>query len=222
LTGLRERLTAKHGAALQLAALLMVACGDGGQAQPSPSSSAFGVPGVLGTALMPYASGATSATATALALDPRALKDVIAHVPAPLPRTSEGGTLIGTDASATPLASAAVSATSEQSLIDLRPDLKASNAGSEKDLRASLYFDLVDQCRDKAGKHLPAEAIEIEFRIDPRGRIDRTSVKAKASSPDHAAAADCMVRVIRTADARFATQRLDEPTRIRARVPSVD
>jgi len=200
--------------------LLGAACGEGGQSQSSASAS--GVPGVIGTALTPYASGAASATASALALDPRALKDVLARVPAPLARTSSGGTLIGTDPSATPLASAAASATAEQSFIDLRPDLKASNAGSEKDMRASLYFDLVDQCRDKAGKHLPPEAIEIEFRIDPRGRIDRTSVKAKASQPEHAAAADCMVRVVRTADARFATQRLDEPTRIRARVPSVD
>jgi hypothetical protein len=31
-----------------------------------------------------------------------------------------------------------------------------------------------------------------------------------------------MMRVVRTADARFATPRLDEPTRIRAKVPSVD
>lgn len=180
------------------------------------------MPGVLASALSPNASA--RASATALALDPRALKEVVARVPSGLPPTSESGTLVGRDASASPLSSAAPlpAPTSDQSLIDLRPDLKASNAGSEKDLRAALYFDLVDQCRDAAGKYLPAEAVEIEFRIDPRGRIDRTSVKAKAARPEHAAAAECMMRVVRTADARFSTPRLDEPTRIRAKVPSVD
>jgi hypothetical protein len=203
-----------------LASLLAVACGDGGGV--TASAPASGVPGQLASALSPNASA--RASATALALVPRALKEVVARVPSALPRTSESGTLVGRDASASPLSSAAPAPapTGDQSLIDLRPDLKASNAGSEKDLRASLYFDLVDQCRDAAGKHLPAEAVEVEFRIDPRGRIDRTSVKAKAAHPEHAAAAECMMRVVRTADARFSTPRLDEPTRIRAKVPSVD
>lgn len=174
------------------------------------------------SALSPDASA--RASATALALDPGAVKEVVARVPSQLPPTSASGSLVGREASASPSASAVLPAasTGDQSLIDLRPDLKASNAGSEKDLRASLYFDLVDQCRDASGKHLPAEAVEIEFRIDPRGRIDRTSVTAKAARREHAAAAECMMRVVRTADARFSTPRLDEPTRIRAKVPSVD
>ncbi len=206
--------------ALVCALVLALACGSEGGAGPA-TASASGVPGVLASALSPNTSA--RASATVLALDPRALKEVVARVPSDLPRTSESGTLVGRDASASPVSSAAPTATpSDESLIDLRPDLKASNAGSEKDLRASLYFDLVDQCRDAGGKHLPAEAVEIEFRIDPRGRIDRTSVKAKAARPEHEAAAECMMRVVRTADARFSPPRLDEPTRIRAKVPSVD
>ena len=168
------------------------------------------------------ANAVVSTPGTALALEPGALAEILAKVPAPLPPTSEGGTLVGATRGAESAASAAPAPTAEQSLVDMQPDLKASNAGSEKDLRATLYFDLVDQCRDKNGKHLPAESIEIDFRIDPRGRIDRTSVKAKPLTPELASAAECMVRVIRTADARFAPPRLDEPTRIRARVPSVD
>lgn len=104
----------------------------------------------------------------------------------------------------------------------MRADLKISNVGIEKDLRATLYYALVDQCRDEDGEILPADAVEIEFRVDATGTLDRSSVRATAAHPEHDAAARCMVRVIRTADARFSAVRLDEPTLVTAKVPSVD
>jgi len=146
---------------------------------------------------------------------------LIAHVPTALPPTSPSGSLVGTLASGS-AGAASASSVSGVSIVQMQADMKASNAGSERDLRASLYFDLVDQCRDEDGGILPPEAIEIEFRVDARGTIDRSSVRATALSPEHENAARCMVRVIRTADARFAPARLDEPTRVKARVPSVD
>lgn len=107
-------------------------------------------------------------------------------------------------------------------MVSMQPDLKTSNAGGERDLRATLYFDLVNQCRDEDGEILPANAIEIEFRVDPRGLIDRSSVRARALEPQYESAALCMVRVIRTGSANFGAPRLDEPTRVKSLVPSVD
>jgi hypothetical protein len=142
-------------------------------------------------------------------------------VPSALGPTGADGTLIGTRSEA-PSSSASAAKPLDVSLVEMQPNLKASNHGTERDLRATLYFDLVEQCRDEDGQVLPAEAVELEFRVDPRGVIDRSSVRASAARPEHEAAARCMVRVVRTADARFAPPRLDEPTRVRAVVPSID
>lgn len=153
--------------------------------------------------------------------DHRALAQVLANIPTP---PSPGDKTVSAIASGSATTSAAADRTKPNgvSLVQMQPDLKASNAGTEKDLRATLYFDLVDQCRDEDGQILPAEAVEIEFRVDPSGAIDRSSVRASSERPEYEPAARCMVRVIRTADARFAPVRLDEPTRVWAFVPSVD
>ncbi len=204
--------------------LLGLAAGCDDAASPTPLAPTV-IPGQVTSVLLGTASSA-HASSSALALVPKALDETLARVPAELPPTSPSGSLVGTEASAAASASSASSVAppepSALSHVELRQDLKASSAGSERDLRAALYFQLVDRCRQRAGTHLPPEAVEIEFRVDPRGRIDRTSVLAKPSKPEFAGAAECMARVVRTADARFAPPRLDEPTKVRARVPSVD
>jgi hypothetical protein len=181
------------------------------------------VPGVLVSSLAGGAKALPSASAESLPLDVGALKQVLANLPEPLPPTAPDGTRVGTETGVDPSAAPVVpTSTGGVPMVSVQPDLNASNAGSERDLRATLYFALVNQCRDASGKHLPPEAIEIDFRVDARGYIDRSSVKARATDAAYDEAARCMVRVIRTSEARFAPARLDEPTQIRATLPSVD
>lgn len=203
--------------ALVACAAVEVACEGGGGAPPAPS----GVPGQAVTDLAPFSS--QSVALAPLAADSAALREIQARVPAALPPTSPSGTLIG---AAAPSASTSASATARPlelgSQIALEANLKPSNATSERDLRATFLFDLVDQCRDSGGKILPAESVLVEFRVDPKGYIERNSVRVTARAKEHEAAARCMARVIRTAEARFSPTRLDEPTDVHARVPSVD
>lgn len=205
--------------ALVACAAIEVACeGGSGGAPPAPS----GVPGQAVTDLAPWSS--QSVALAPLAADSAALREIQARVPAALPPTSASGTLIGSTA---PSASASASAAAARppelgSQIALEANLKPSNATSERDLRATFLFDLVDQCRDPGGKILPAESVLVEFRVDPKGYIERNSVRVTARAKEHEAAARCMARVIRTAEARFSPTRLDEPTDVHARVPSVD
>lgn len=127
---------------------------------------------------------------------------------------SSGGTIASTPAPSAP----------EVDVMELGPGLKPSMAGTERDLRATLYYELVQQCRDEDGELLPPEAVELEFRVDPRGTIDRSSVKASAARVEHEAAARCMVRVVRSQNGRFGPLRVEQatPMRVRAKVPSVD
>lgn len=188
------------------------------QLDRSDESSELALPGV-------EAQTSTTATPSSMQVtpadDPQALGEVLGKLPAPLPRTSASGTLVGTPTLAEEGAPEP-NVLSETSMISMQPNLKTSNAGGERDLRATLYFDLVNQCRDEDGEILPANAIEIDFRVDSGGLIDRSSVRARALEPQYEAAAQCMVRVIRTGSVNFGSTRLDEPMRVKALVPSVD
>jgi hypothetical protein len=174
----------------------------------------------------PSASGSalpapSAAVAVNAPLDPSALDEIVANVPAPLPATSASGTLVGTDTGITG-SEKPDPETDDAGLVSLLPNWAASNAGSERDLRGTLYFDLVNRCRDEGGAQLPPEAVELELRIDLKGHIDRSSVKARALRPEHAKAAACMARVARTSEALLTPPRLDKPVMIKALVPSVD
>lgn len=212
-----RRVPSSIRSALVAFAAVGIACSDGGGAPAPPS----GIPGQAVTDLAPFSS--QSVALPPLAADSAALSEIQARVPAALPATSAGGTLIGATApSASASASAAAPLREPDSQIALEANLKPSNATSERDLRATFLFDLVDQCRDPGGKILPAESVLVEFRVDPKGYIERNSVRVTARAKEHEAAARCMARVIRTAEARFSPTRLDEPTDVHARVPSVD
>jgi len=195
---------------------LVPGCGDPATPPAGPTTPS----GVVVSAL-PGRARQPAPAASGPRVDARALEELIANTPAPLPPTSASGTLVGTDSGLTGSEKPDVE-TDESPLVSLLPNLGASNAGSERDLRGTLYFDLVNQCRDANGAHLPPEAVEIELRIDAKGHIDRSSVRAKAERPEHAGAAACMARVARTSEALLTPPRLDKPISVRAKVPSVD
>ncbi|MFO0554001.1 MAG: hypothetical protein U0271_36815 [Polyangiaceae bacterium] len=200
-------------------ALLAAACGD--RSAPAPSKSVAGtVSTALGSTGASPSSAAAPSAATHLPVSREALLEIAVHAPDRLAPTDPSGSLVGTEtsASAAPIAKRP----SQGEMLRIRPDVKASSASGERDLRATLYFDLVDQCRGAGGAPLPPEVVDISFRVDPQGYIDRTSVHATPSSAEFEEAARCMERVIRTANARFAPPRMPEPTNIQARVPSVD
>jgi hypothetical protein len=77
----------------------------------------------------------------------------------------------------------------------LRLDIvERPSASTEKMLRASVYYPLVQHCRDPDGAILPGESIELHFLIDGNGHIEPTSVTASAKDPKYQAASECMVR----------------------------
>jgi hypothetical protein len=203
---------ARSTRALLVGVWLASAAAAGCEPTPAPSPAATG-------------SGAASPSSRALPepppLDPRALEEIIASTPAPLPPTSASATLVGTDTGITG-AEPPEQESDDDSLVSLLPTWAASNAGSERDLRGTLYFDLVSRCRDESGALLPPESVELELRVDLKGHIDRSSVRARAREPRHAAAAACMARIARTSEALLTPPRLEKPVTIKALVPSVD
>lgn len=186
-------------------------CADAPSAAEAPPP-----PGVVASVL---GVGQASAQAPTVGVDARALAEIVAAVPLPPPPTSASGTLVGSD---TGITGADEPEPSDDGFVSLLPSWSASNAGSERDLRGTVYFDLVKQCRADDGSQLPPEAVEIELVVDPKGHIDRSSVKARALEPQHERAAACMARALRNSEARMTPPRLEKPVLVRARVPSVD
>jgi hypothetical protein len=195
-----------------IAACAATGCGDAPSAAAPPPP-----PGVVASVL---GVGSGSAQAPKAAIDPKALAEMVEAMPPPAPPTSASGTLVGTDTGIT--GTDKPEPPSDDGFVSLLPSWSASNAGSERDLRGTVYFDLVHQCRADDGSELPPEAVEIELVVDSKGHIDRSSVKAKALEPEHEKAAACMTRTLRTSEARMTPPRLDKPVLVRARVPSVD
>jgi hypothetical protein len=191
----------KHGAALWLAG-----CGS-----PDPVPSA--------------ANGAAEGTSAAAApsADPAVLQEVTLRVPSALPPTSPTGTLVGTDSgfagTAAPLPIAAP--TGAVAEVAIPATTKLSSASTERALRASLYAELVLRCRAPGGEVLPPDAVTLEFRVRPDGQIDRGSATSTAASAEHADAARCMLRVLKTSDVRIPASR-GHTSLVRATVPSVD
>lgn len=204
-----------------LAMAVTLACACGGPEAPAPSASAAR-PAEVVTNLVPF--GSAIVNSTALPLDPRAKEEFLSRVPAALSGTSPTGTLIGTkpDAAALPESTAAPSASAGSSRVLVGPARRMSSYVTERDLLSTLHFDLVEQCRAPGGAMLPPDSIEVVFRVDDLGRIDRTSVRTKPLQPEFEAAARCMARVIRAADAKFSVSRSREATHVEARVPLSD
>ena len=192
-------------------------CADDSQAPPSPAAT---VSYEIVTNLVPVSS--VEVNQAALPVDPRAKDEILAAAPAPLPPTSPSGTLIATKPEASAFASSTASAAVSLSRVKLEPPRRTSSTSAERDLRSTLHFELVEQCRGPSGGILPPETVQIEFRVDSLGRIDRTSVVATARSPEYEPAARCMARVIRAADARFSSSRNREATLVHALVPTTD
>jgi hypothetical protein len=171
------------------------------------------------------ASSAPSATAAVIppSADPAVLREIVARVPSALPPTSPTGTLVGTDSglggTAEPLPIALPSGVPAE--LSLEPPTKLSSASTERALRASLYAELVLRCRAPDGAVLPPDAVTIQFTVRPDGQIDRGSATSTAASPEHADAARCMLRVLKTSDVRIPASR-GHTSLVRATVPSVD
>jgi hypothetical protein len=165
---------------------------------------------------------ASAQPSSSLPVDARARAEIVSHALSALPATSASGTIIGTDTGREGHEPPVPEESETASLVALLPTFKPSNAGLERDLRGTLYFDLVDACRGPGGAPLPPEAVLVVFRVDPKGQIDRASVQATALDRAHAEAARCMVRVVRSSEARFTPPRTDKPIEIHAKVPSVD
>lgn len=207
-----------RASALGLAWVAALGCGG----EPAPVATTSARPLEVVTNLVPF--GSAVMNSTALPIDPKAKEEFLSRVPAALPSTGATGTIVGTKVvpSAYPSASAAPSAGGGSSRVVVEPARRMSSFVTERDLRSTLHFDLVEQCRAPGGAILPPDSVEIDFRVDNLGRIDRTSVRTKALKPEFENAARCMARVIRAADAKFSVSRSQEATHVEARVPLSD
>jgi hypothetical protein len=96
------------------------------------------------------------------------------------------------------------------------------SSSTEKMLRATVYWALVQHCRAPDGSILPGESIELKFRIDGNGHIEPTSVSASAKDPKYQAASECMVRELIAAPFRAPTVAHGATTNVVALVPPVD
>jgi hypothetical protein len=168
-------------------------------------------------------------------IHPAALDDLVAAAPKLVanPTAVDGGTGIGADSgvdatSASHSASQGESAAPEQKpsprVVVGVPTAQATmaNPSIERAARAQLYWNLVQRCRDKDGKILPADAIEMKFTIDVDGYITPASIVATATSAAHAEAAHCMRRELSTATFRAPAATWGHAGLVRATLPSVD
>jgi hypothetical protein len=103
----------------------------------------------------------------------------------------------------------------------VKPPTKLSSASTERAMRASLYAELVLRCRAPDSAVLPPDAVTISFKVRADGQIDRGSATSIAASPEHADAARCMLRVLKTSDVRIPASRW-HATDVTVTVPSVD
>jgi len=105
----------------------------------------------------------------------------------------------------------------------LRLDIvERPSASTEKMLRSSVYWPLVQHCRAPDGTILPGESIELRFMIDGNGHIEPTSVNASAKDPRFQAASECMVRELIAAPFRAPAVAHGATTNVTALVPPID
>lgn len=157
------------------------------------------------------------------AFDAAARAAMLARIPS---APSPGETLVGTDTGLdTP-----DGGTDTYPVRKKRPDkrvlrldiVERPSASTEKMLRSSVYWPLVQHCRAADGTILPGESIELKFMIDGNGHIEPTSVTASAKDPRFQAASECMVRELIAAPFRAPTVAHGATTNVTALVPPVD
>lgn len=203
-------------------------------AADAPASAASAGPAASWSreALAPHRAGTDPIDPAVMgSIDRDALDDLVAAAPklVPSPTAADGGTTIGAETtlpepSARAAESAAPDATHAPRVVVGTPTLQAAmaNPAIERAARAQLYWNLVQRCRDKDGKILPADAIAMRFSIDADGYIARSSIVATARSAEHTEAAHCMRRELSTATFRAPAATWGHPGGVQATLPSVD
>jgi hypothetical protein len=165
--------------------------------------------------------------------DPTALEEILAAAPrtGARPTGPDGGTLVGTvtdagdeprDAGAPAPDAAAPKAEArvEAGEPEVQPGLPSP--AIERAARAQLYYPLTTRCKDKGGKILPPDAIQLNFRIDADGYVVPSSISAIATDPRHEDAASCMRRELGAATFRAPAAARGAGTWVNVTLPSVD
>lgn len=162
--------------------------------------------------------------------DPSALDELLRKAPsaAARPTGSSGGTALGEEThlpEGAPLVEPPPAETQHRPVITVgAPVMQATmaNPAIERAARAQLYWNLVQRCRDREGKILPADAVHLKFNIDADGYIASSSIIATAADPRFSDAAHCMRRELSTATFRAPAATRGQLGVIDATVPSVD
>lgn len=204
-----------------LAAIVVAGCASGGGSAPSSTSSAQPVGSAFDRRSAPSPDMADVARLGAV--DERARDAMLARIPTASPA---GESLVGTDTGV----DVPDGGTDTYPVKKRRPDkhvlrldiVERPSASTEKMLRSSVYYPLVQHCRAPDGSILPGESIELKFMIDGNGHIEPTSVTASAKDPKYQAASECMVRELIAAPFRAPTVAHGATTKVTALVPPVD
>ena len=204
--------------------VLAAACSE--RADPAPS----GPPGVVMSVIA--RDGAPAPTMRAVPMlgpapDESARLEILKQVPSALPAPT--ATLLGTQTDE-PASSAVASASASSAIAVHVSDVSVvepSAAGIEKLLRASVYFDLVSRCRDKAGAILPPEAIHLHFVVSENGAIIASTITAKSNhvrtgDVEREAAERCMIRELSASSFRAPPASSGAQITVDADVPPAD
>ncbi len=209
-----------------LAMWAMAACAE------RPVDAPSGPPGALVTELSRSAApGPSVRSVPALSGPPieAARRELLARVPSSLPPSSDSPSLLGTDTheplvdggeETSPAAKDGGAKMESHVSMVARPG--RPGAAVEKLLRATVYFDLVNRCRDKSGAILPPEAIVVGFEVDANGAIIDGTIQAAPKDPNYEAAAECMIRELTASSFRAPPATKGESTTVTMPVPSVD
>ena len=200
-------------------------------ASASPSAAA---PGASWSreALAPRQGGAEPLDPAVIgSVESDALDDLVAAAPKLVvsPTVADGGTVIGADSGVPPADASAI----EPRAPEAKPSpsvvvgalvlqAEAASPAIERAARAQLYWNLVQRCRDKEGKILPADAITIQFNLDTEGFIVPSSILATPSAEAYAEAAHCVRRELSTATFRAPAATWGRSDQVKATLPSVD
>ncbi|UQA59409.1 hypothetical protein [Polyangium aurulentum] len=212
-------------------ALALAGCAEPApSAAPRPPASVFSPDAAPHAAPVDPGDGGAQISTTP---DKAALDEILAAAPrlAARPTGPDGGTLVGTstDAGAEPADVAApapmpnapvAEPVVEEGKPEVQPGLPSSSI--ERAARAQLYYPLVTRCKDRDGKILPPDSIELRFRIDADGYVVPSSISAIAIDPRHEDAAHCMRRELGLVTFRAPASARGVGTWVNATVPSVD
>jgi hypothetical protein len=217
-----NRLSAVHRSAFSIiAAVAAVGCSTTGGSTSVATSSAQAVGSAFDRRHAPSPDMADVPRLEAI--DANARDKMISRIPTSSPT---GDTLVGTETGVDLPDGGTDTYPPKKKRTDkhvLRLDIvERPSASTEKMLRSSVYYPLVQHCRGPDGAILPGESIELKFLIDGNGHIEPTSVKASAKDPRFQAASECMVRELIAAPFRAPTVAHGATTNVTALVPPID